>query len=178
MPKATVVKPKELGQTTKAQVLLVPSGLGSSTYEVGEGSGVLKCGPCEGSEDFMGLGSDLNQHPKSTVQPDSSNRVINQPDKVRPAQADLSLPCELAVRPEKSLRPDLRYGATMNGITWFLRVADESRLAIPECFISRWPPVSDFYTGFVSQICHLQGFGLGFSQEMVGSRGYESKRLV
>ncbi|GMY31472.1 hypothetical protein FCV25MIE_26714 [Fagus crenata] len=38
VPKATVVKPKELGQITKAQVPLVPSGLGSSTYEVGEAS--------------------------------------------------------------------------------------------------------------------------------------------
>ena len=171
VPKA---KSKEMGQTTKAQVLLMPSGLGPSTFEVGEASG-SKCGPCEGPEDSMGLSLDLN--PEFTVQPDNSNRVIYQSDKVRPAQADISLPCELTVMPQKRLQLDPRYSATMNGMTWVLRVADESQLAIPEYFIPRWPPVSDFYTGFVSHIWHLQGFGLGFSQEMVGSRGYESKAV-
>ena len=175
VPRVTGVKPKELGQITKAQVPLVPSGLGSSTYEVGEASG-SKCGPCQGPEDSMGLGSDLNL--ESTVQPDNSNWVLYQPDKVRPAQVDVSLPCELAVMLEKRLRLDPRYGATMNGMTWVLRVADEGRFVIPEYFISRWPPVSDFYTGFVSRICHLQGFGLGFSEELGGSRGYESKAAV
>uniref|UniRef100_A0A2N9EX59 Reverse transcriptase domain-containing protein n=1 Tax=Fagus sylvatica TaxID=28930 RepID=A0A2N9EX59_FAGSY len=148
LPKATVVKSNELGQNPKSQVPLVPCGLGSSTYEVGEASG-------------------------STVQPDRYNRVIYQPTKVRPAQVDLSLPCEMAVMPEKRFRLDRRDGATMNGMMWFLRLAYESRLVIPEYFISRWPPVSDCYTDFVSQIRHLQGFGLGFSQDLVGSRGSE-----
>ena len=169
LPKATVVKSNELGQNPKAQVPLVPSGLGSSTYEVGEASGVSKWGLCEGPDDYMGLGSDLNNHPWSTVQPDRYNRVIYQPDKDRPAQVDLSLPCEMAVMPEKRFRLDRRDGVTMNGMTWFLRLADESRLVIPEYFIPRWPPVSDCYTDFVSQIRHLQGFGLGFSQDLVGS---------
>jgi hypothetical protein len=185
VPKVTAVKPKELGQNTKAQVSLVLSGLGSSTYESGEASGSL-CGPCQGPEDSMGLGSDLTLESSDqpeyalepTDQPDHSNRVFYQPDKVKPAQADVPLPCELALMPEKRFRLDPRYGATMNGMTWVLHVADEGRCVIPEYFISRWPPVSDFYTGFVSRICHVQGFGLGFSQELRGSRGYESKAAV
>uniref|UniRef100_A0A2N9GA24 Reverse transcriptase domain-containing protein n=1 Tax=Fagus sylvatica TaxID=28930 RepID=A0A2N9GA24_FAGSY len=179
VPRVNVVKLKDVGQTiTKAQVnvdLLGPSVVGSSTYELGEGSGVSNYGPCEGPEGFLGLGFDLNQNPQTIVQPDSSNQVIFQPDKVRPAQADLFLPCEMSLMSEKRLRLDSRYGATVNGMTWFLQLADDHRLALPECSISRWPPVSDFYTGFVSQNCHMQGFGLGFSQCMFGGRGYEVK---
>jgi hypothetical protein len=168
--------------------LLMPKVVGSSTYEVGEASGVSNCGPCEGPEGSMGMGFELNQITQVTSQPDNSNRVsykpdrynrlFCQPDKVRPAQADLILPCELSVMAEKGLLLDSRLGATVNGMTWFLQLANDRRLAFPECLIARWPPVSDFFTVFVSQKRHMQGFGLGLYQYMCGGRGNECEADV
>ncbi|GMY18956.1 hypothetical protein FCV25MIE_14239, partial [Fagus crenata] len=76
VPKVSGEKPKDVGQSTKAQVMvdhLMPKVVGSSTYEVGEASGVSKCGPCEGPEGSIGMG--FNQTTQVMGQPDSSNRV-------------------------------------------------------------------------------------------------------
>jgi hypothetical protein len=147
--------------------------VGSSTFEFGEGSGVSKDGSCEGPEGCMGLGFDLNKNPQTRVQPDSPNRMIFQPNKVRPVQADLVLPCVMSAMSKKGLRLDSRYGVTMFGMSWVLQLVDDRRLALSKCSISRWPSVSDFFSGFVSQNRHMEGLGLAFSQFMCGGRGYE-----
>jgi hypothetical protein len=54
-------------------------------------------------------------------------------------------------------------------------LAGDRRLALSECPISRWPPVSVFCSSVVSLIRHMQGFRVGVSQSKVGSREYEDK---
>ena len=154
-----------------------PNEGGSSTYKLGEGSGVSKDGPADGFEGFVGLGYDLNQSPQSLVQANSLNRVAFQPNKVRPAQADHSLPCDVSLTSEKMMRIEYSYGAITNGVTWFIQLADDRRLALPECPILRWPPIS-FSSGVVSQIRLMQGFELGVSQCKFDGRGYEDKETV
>jgi hypothetical protein len=122
----------------------------------------------------VGLGSDLNQSQHPLVQANSLNRVAFQPDKVRPAQADLSLSCDVALTSEKMMRIEYSYGAIANGVTWFIQMADDRRLALPECPISRWPPVS-FSSSVVSQIRLMQCIGLGVSQCKFAGRGYEDE---
>jgi hypothetical protein len=121
VPKVNVVKLKDVGQNiNKAQEkvdLVGPSVVGLSTYEVGEGSGVVKYGPCEGLEG--GLGS-VQDH--SPINPDKANlsRVVLQPDKFRQAQ-DPILSCVVAVIPKKKMRLEYNHGTNANGTTWFIQ---------------------------------------------------------
>ncbi|GMY18965.1 hypothetical protein FCV25MIE_14204, partial [Fagus crenata] len=121
VPKVTAVQHKEVGQPiNKAQEEMELVGLyerGPSTYEIGEGSGVYKDGPCDGSDD---LGSDLNQSQHPLDQANSLNWVAFQPDKVRPAQANLSVSCDVALTSEKMMRLEYSCGAIAKGVTWFI----------------------------------------------------------
>ncbi|GMY26940.1 hypothetical protein FCV25MIE_22182, partial [Fagus crenata] len=107
----------------------------------------------------------------STYEANNLSRVVLQPDKVRQTQ-DLS--CAVAVIPEKKMRLEYSRGAIVN-CTWFIQLADDRRLALSECPISRWPPVSILCSSVVFLICHMQGFGLGVSQRKVGSREYDDE---
>ncbi|GMY20236.1 hypothetical protein FCV25MIE_15475, partial [Fagus crenata] len=84
VPRVNVVKHQDMGQNiNKAQEkvdLVGSSVVGLSTYEVGEGFGVLKYGPCEGPEGD--LGSVLNHSPQTLDQANSLSRVVLQPNKI------------------------------------------------------------------------------------------------
>ncbi|GMY26975.1 putative feruloyl esterase a [Fagus crenata] len=160
--KVNVVKHKDVGQNNKAQEnvdLVGPSVVGLSTYEVGEGSGLVKYGPCEGPK--VGLGSVQDHSPQTHVKANNLSRVVLQPDKVQPdkVRQTQDLSCAVAVIPEKKMRLEYSHGAIVNCTTWFIQLADDCRLALSECPISRWPP----------------GFGLGVSQRKVGSREYDDE---